>query len=53
MTDHPTPEKLGLTDAELAVHPTMFASDALKGLSTRMVSCDAIGDLLAPVQRGR
>lgn len=31
MTDHTTPEKLGLTDAELAVHPTMFAADALKG----------------------
>ena len=30
MSDHPTPEKLGLTDAELAVHPTMFAADALK-----------------------
>ena len=30
MTDHPTPEKLGMTDAELAVHPTMFAADALK-----------------------
>ena len=30
MTDHPTPEKLGLTDAELAVHPTVFAADALK-----------------------
>src|SRR5215218_146641 len=30
MNDRPTPEKLGLTDAELAVHPTMFAADALK-----------------------
>jgi citronellol/citronellal dehydrogenase len=30
MNDHPTPEKLGMTDAELAVHPTMFAADALK-----------------------
>src|SRR3954466_8913818 len=30
MTDHQIPEKLGLTDAELAVHPTMFAADALK-----------------------
>ena len=30
MTDHSTPEKLGMTDAELAVHPTMFAADALK-----------------------
>lgn len=31
MTDHPSPAKLGLTDAELAVHPTVFAADALKG----------------------
>ncbi|MBR1190744.1 SDR family oxidoreductase [Bradyrhizobium sp. AUGA SZCCT0160] len=30
MTDHATPEKLGMTDAELAVHPTVFAADALK-----------------------
>src|SRR3954453_15704668 len=30
MNDRPTPEKLGLTDAELAVHPTMFAAGALK-----------------------
>src|SRR6478735_4044271 len=30
MIDHPSPSKLGLTDAELAVHPTMFAADALK-----------------------
>ena len=30
MTEHPTPLKLGLTDAELAVHPTVFASDVLK-----------------------
>ncbi|CAN7257368.1 SDR family oxidoreductase [Bradyrhizobium sp. LjRoot220] len=30
MTDHPIPEKLGLTDAELAVHPTVFAADALR-----------------------
>ena len=30
MTDHPSPERLGLTDAELAVHPTLFAADALK-----------------------
>jgi citronellol/citronellal dehydrogenase len=30
MNDHPPPPKLGLTDAELAVHPTMFATDALK-----------------------
>ena len=29
MNDHPPP-KLGLTDAELAVHPTMFAAGALK-----------------------
>ena len=31
MSDHPPSEKLGMTDAELAVHPTVFASDALKG----------------------
>jgi citronellol/citronellal dehydrogenase len=30
MNDHQTTEKLGLTDAELAVHPTVFAPDALK-----------------------
>src|SRR4030081_2241374 len=30
MTDHPGAERLGLTDAELAVHPTVFAGDALK-----------------------
>src|ERR1700712_4260369 len=30
MTDDPAAAKLGLTDAELAVHPTVFASDALK-----------------------
>lgn len=30
MTDHPSPSKLGLTDAELAVHPTVFAGDVLK-----------------------
>src|SRR5258705_12099578 len=30
MTDQPSPAKLGLTDAELAVHATMFAADALK-----------------------
>jgi citronellol/citronellal dehydrogenase len=30
MNDHPSPPKLGLTDAELAVHPTMFAAGALK-----------------------
>ena len=30
MTDQPSPAKLGLTDAELAVHPTVFATDALK-----------------------
>jgi citronellol/citronellal dehydrogenase len=30
MSDHPTPKKLGLTDAEFAVHPTVFAPDALK-----------------------
>src|SRR6478735_5753814 len=31
MTDHTSPAKSGLTDAELAVHPTVFAADALKG----------------------
>jgi citronellol/citronellal dehydrogenase len=31
MTDDTSPAKLGLTDAELAVHPTVFAADALKG----------------------
>src|SRR6476619_433883 len=30
MTDQPSPAKLGLTDEELAAHPTMFAADALK-----------------------
>jgi citronellol/citronellal dehydrogenase len=30
MDDHKTIEKLGLTDDELAVHPTVFAPDALK-----------------------
>src|ERR1700709_332827 len=30
MTDHPAAEKLGLTDAELAIHPTVYARDALK-----------------------
>src|SRR5882724_3908708 len=30
MNDDPSPAKLGLTDAELAVHPTVFAADALK-----------------------
>jgi citronellol/citronellal dehydrogenase len=30
MTDQPSPSKLGLTDAELAVCPTVFASDVLK-----------------------
>ena len=30
MTEHPSPAKPGLTDAELAVHPTVFAPDALK-----------------------
>ena len=31
MNDDPSPAKPGLTDAELAVHPTVFAADALKG----------------------
>jgi citronellol/citronellal dehydrogenase len=31
MDDHRTIENLGLTDDELAVHPTVFAPDALKG----------------------
>ena len=31
MIDHPLPPKLGMTDAELAVHPTMFAAETLKG----------------------
>ena len=31
MTDHTSPAKSGLTDAELAVHPTVFAADALEG----------------------
>jgi citronellol/citronellal dehydrogenase len=30
MTDHTSPAKLGLTDAELAIHPTVFAASALK-----------------------
>jgi citronellol/citronellal dehydrogenase len=30
MTDPPSPAKLGLTDAELAAHPTVFAKDVLK-----------------------
>src|SRR5258705_4821945 len=30
MTDQPSPAKLGLSDEELAVHPTMFAAGALK-----------------------
>jgi citronellol/citronellal dehydrogenase len=30
MTDHTSSAKFGLTDAELAVHPTVFAADALK-----------------------
>src|SRR4029453_11171813 len=30
MTDQPSPAKLGLTDEELAAHPTMFAADACK-----------------------
>src|SRR5436189_3865210 len=30
MTDQPSPAKLGLSDEELAAHPTMFAADALK-----------------------
>jgi len=30
MNDLPSPPKLGMTDAELAVHPTVFAADALK-----------------------
>jgi citronellol/citronellal dehydrogenase len=29
MDDHQTTEKLGLTDAELAVHPTVYAADLL------------------------
>jgi citronellol/citronellal dehydrogenase len=31
MNDHQSPAKLGLSDEELADHPTVFASDALKG----------------------
>jgi citronellol/citronellal dehydrogenase len=31
MTDHSPPAKSGLTDVELAVHPTVFAPDALNG----------------------
>ena len=30
MTDQPSQAKLGLTDEELAAHPTMFAADACK-----------------------
>jgi citronellol/citronellal dehydrogenase len=30
MTDQPSPAKLGLSDAELAGHPTMFAAGSLK-----------------------
>ena len=30
MTDHPSSAKFGLTDAELAVHPTVFGNDAFK-----------------------
>src|SRR6266487_7047170 len=30
MTDQPSPAKLGLSDEELAAHPTMFAAGALK-----------------------
>ena|SRR5438132_1347461 len=30
MNDHPSPAKVGLTDAELAAHPTVFAHDLLK-----------------------
>src|SRR5438445_611488 len=30
MNDHPSPAKVGLTDAELAAHPTVFAYDVLK-----------------------
>jgi citronellol/citronellal dehydrogenase len=30
MTDDPSPAKIGLSDAELAVHPTVFAPDVLK-----------------------
>ncbi len=30
MTEPPSPAKLGLTDAELAAHPTVFAKDVLK-----------------------
>src|SRR5215213_11946673 len=30
MTDQPSPAKLGLSDEELAAHPTMFAADACK-----------------------
>src|SRR3954468_10185840 len=31
MTDNPSAAKSGLSDAEPAVHPTVFAADALKG----------------------
>src|ERR1700682_1946177 len=30
MNDHQTTEKLGLTDAELAVHPTVYAADLFR-----------------------
>jgi NAD(P)-dependent dehydrogenase (short-subunit alcohol dehydrogenase family) len=30
--DHQAQAKPGLTDAELATHPTVFAADALKGM---------------------
>src|SRR3954465_6097749 len=30
MTDNPAAAKLGLSDAELAIHPTVYAQDALK-----------------------
>src|SRR6266849_227343 len=30
MTDHTSPAKPGLTDDELAIHPTVFAANALK-----------------------
>src|SRR3954468_23619239 len=32
MVDHQTPEKLGLSDDELAIYPTVFATDALKDM---------------------
>ncbi|VIO73611.1 SDR family oxidoreductase [Bradyrhizobium ivorense] len=31
MSDQPKPERLGLSDDELATHPTVFAADALAG----------------------